>query len=121
MTTDLISIARELGPQFAARAAEFDESDAFVRDNYLALKERGVFRAVIPEELGGGGRSHSEMCRFLQTLATYCSSTALACSMHQHLVATQTWNHLHGRPARAMLEKVAKGNLILVSTGANDW
>src|SRR5678816_2712814 len=121
MTIDLQAIANELGPKFASRAAEFDESDTFVRDNYLALKERGVFRAAIPEELGGGGRPHSEMCRFLQTLATYCSSTALACSMHQHLVAAQIWNHLHGRPARAMLEKVAKNGLVLVSTGANDW
>lgn len=121
MSIDLQAIARELGPKFAARSAELDDSDTFVRDNYLALKERGVFRAVIPEELGGGGRPHSEVCRFLQTLATYCSSTALACSMHTHLAATQTWNHLHGRPARAMLEKVAKGNLVLVSTGANDW
>jgi acyl-CoA dehydrogenase len=121
MTIDLQAIANELGPKFAARAAEFDESDTFVRDNYLALKERGVFRAAIPEELGGGGRPHSEMCRFLQLLATYCSSTALACSMHQHLVAAQIWNHLHGKPARAMLEKVAKNGLVLVSTGANDW
>lgn len=121
MTTDLLAIARELGPTFAERCAGLDESDAFVHENYRVLKERGVFRAMIPAELGGGGRPHSEVCRFLQTLATYCSSTALACSMHQHLVAAQVWNHLHGRPARAMLERVAKGDLVLVSTGANDW
>src|SRR4029077_17690239 len=58
--------------------------------------------------------------RTRRTLATYCSSTALACSMDQHLVAAQIWNHLDGRPAKAMLESVAKNGLVLVSTGAND-
>ena len=42
---------------------------------------------MIPTELGGSGAAHSDICAALRVLAGYCSSTALAASMHQHLVA----------------------------------
>ncbi|MFC6671139.1 acyl-CoA dehydrogenase family protein [Marinobacterium aestuariivivens] len=41
--------------------------------------------------------------------------------MHQHIVAANRYNDLHGRPGRAVLEKVAAAELVLVSTGAGDW
>ena len=41
--------------------------------------------------------------------------------MHQHLVAAAVANDMAGRPGRALLEKVAGSEAILVSTGANDW
>lgn len=116
-----IRIAAELGPQFAARAAEHDAAEVFVAENYDALKARRVFSALVPETLGGGGWRHSQMCGFLRELAGYCGSTALAVSMHQHLVAAQAWNHAHGKPGKAVLEKVAANELVLVSTGARDW
>ena len=34
---DWVALARELGPAFAARAAEFDETDTFVAENYAEL------------------------------------------------------------------------------------
>jgi acyl-CoA dehydrogenase len=40
----------------------------------------------VPVELGGGGASHGELADALRVLATYCSSTALALSMHTHQV-----------------------------------
>jgi alkylation response protein AidB-like acyl-CoA dehydrogenase len=40
--------------------------------------------------------------------------------MHQHLVAAQVFNHLHGRPA-PLLPRVGADKIILVSTGARDW
>ncbi len=116
--TDLV---RDIGPGFAARAAAHDESDAFVADNYAVLKENRVFSALVPADLGGGGASHSEVCAFLRELAHHCSSTALALSMHQHLVAAAVFNHRNGRPGRKLLEAVGAGELVLVSTGANDW
>lgn len=118
---DWKALARELGSQIAPRAADHDESDKFVAENFALLRERRVFSAAVPAELGGGGCSHREMCDFLRELATYCSSTALALSMHQHLVATSIWNYRHGKPGQALLEKVAAKELILVSTGAGDW
>jgi alkylation response protein AidB-like acyl-CoA dehydrogenase len=66
-------------------------------------------------------RSHSEMCQILRTLAHYCSSTALAHSMHQHLVAATVWKFNHGQGGEPLLRKIATQQPVLVSTGANDW
>jgi acyl-CoA dehydrogenase len=118
---DLTALLAELGPTFAARAAEFDATDAFVAENYQALRRARVFSAQIPLEIGGGGAGHGEMCAFLRDLAQHCPSTALALSMHQHLVAAAVANDRAGRPGRKLLEKVAAEEAILVSTGANDW
>ena len=116
-----IEVARSLGDEFAGRAAAHDESDTFVSGNYAALKERRVFSAAIPEELGGGGASHGEVCDMLRTLAQYCGSTALALSMHQHLIAATVWKYRRGQGGEAMLKNVAENQLVLVSTGAGDW
>jgi len=113
--------ADTLGADFASRSAGFECRDAFVHENYAALKARKVFSAQVPEELGGGGVSHGEMCAFLRRLAHDCPSTALAVSMHQHLVAAARKNDQDGKAGKALLEKVAGGELVLVSTGANDW
>jgi acyl-CoA dehydrogenase len=120
-TVQWTELAREIGPIFAARSAEHDENDAFVGENYVVLKEHRVFSALVPVEFGGGGASHREVCAFLRELAHFCPSTALAVSMHQHLVAAALFNHRHGRPGQKLLEAVGARELVLVSTGANDW
>ena len=120
-TVDLKSLAEEIGPRFAEGAEARDAGDAFVGEHYGALKRHKVFSALVPAELGGGGAGHGAMCAFLRRLAHFCPSTALALSMHQHLVAAAVHNHRQGRPGRAMLERVAAGETVLVSTGAGDW
>jgi alkylation response protein AidB-like acyl-CoA dehydrogenase len=121
-TIDLSAIAAELGPRFSQGAAERDAADTFVTDHYEALKARKVFSALIPAEIpGGGGASYSAMARFLRELAQSCPSTALALSMHQHIVAANVYNHKNGRPGLKLLERVAAGQVVLISTGANDW
>lgn len=120
-TGPLTEIVQELGPTFAARAADNDAEDRFVADNYAALKEHKVFSAMVPAELGGGGVEHGEMCDTIRRLAHYCPSTALALSMHQHLIATFRWNFQNGRPGEKPLRAVAEKELVLVSTGAGDW
>ena len=118
---DWEAVARELGPQFAARAAAHDADDSFVSDNYVELKAQRIFSAGIPRELGGGGASYRELCAMLRTLGQSCGSTALALSMHTHLVATTVWRLKHGQPAEGLLRRVAEEQLVLVSTGASDW
>ena len=90
-------------------------------ENYEELKQHRVFSAMVPAELGGGGRTHSEMCRFLRLIGSYCSSTGLAVSMHQHLVAAAIFNHRNGKPGAKLLEAVAADEKVLLSTGAGDW
>lgn len=117
----LADVIGKLGPAFRATAADHDRSARFVADNYRLAKEHKLFSAGVPRELGGGGRSHSELADGLRQLGQYCGSTALALSMHTHLVAATVFRHRHGQPGEALLRKVAASELVLVSTGAGDW
>ena len=118
---DLKALAARLGPVFGKGAASRDEANRFVSENYVLLKENKLFSALIPAELGGGGATHREMCAFLRAIGRHCGPTALTLSMHQHLVSAAVFNHAHGKPGLKLLEKVVGGELVLVSTGANDW
>jgi len=120
-TLDLQALIQIIGPRFAEGAAERDAGDVFVAEHYDMLKHHRVFSALVPADLGGGGLRHSSMCTFLRQLAHYCPSTALALSMHQHLVAAAAYNHRQGRPGKKLLERVAADEAVLISTGANDW
>ena len=116
-----IQVAHSIGPEFASRADAHDANDSFVSENYQALREQRVFAAAVPAELGGGGASHREIADMLRTLAQYCGSTALALSMHQHLIAATVWRYRHGQGGEPLLKTVAEKQLVLVSTGAGDW
>jgi len=85
--------SRELGPTFAERASAADQNGAFVSDNYRDLKVKKLFSAGVPKDLGGGGATHAELCEMLREVGHYCPSTALALSMHTHLVAAAVWRH----------------------------
>lgn len=115
-----LDAVHQLGPRFRERARAHDANDTFVAQNYTELKEAKFFSLGIPTSLGGGGASLAEACDVIRELAQYCASTALAFSMHQHLVCAQVFRHLRG-DTPPILEKVAKGQLVLVSTGATDW
>jgi alkylation response protein AidB-like acyl-CoA dehydrogenase len=115
-------LANDLGGGFAARVPKHDESDAFVAENYAELKARKVFAAGVPEELGGGGASVANLAGMLRTLAHHCSSTALALSMHTHIVATAAWRWRNQKaPVDGLLKRVVAEDLVLVSTGGSDW
>ena len=104
-----------LAPAFAERAAAYDDTDAFVAENYADLRAAKLFSALVPQELGGGGLPYSEVCALIRGLAHYCGSTALAFSMHQHLAGTALWNYRHGKPGETLLRAVAQGEKVLVS------
>lgn len=119
---DWTGVVRELAPRLAARAAAHDAHDSFVADNYAELRERRVFSAGVPAELGGGGASYRELCDLLRVLAHSCSSTALAVSMHTHILASTVWRWRHAAaPVEAFLKRVAAEELILVTSGGSDF
>lgn len=120
-STDWKNLTQELSQTFAARADQHDHNGTFVFENYDDLKAHQYFSAMIPEELGGGGIDHAGMCDLIRIIAQHCGSTALAFSMHQHLVAASIWRYKNKGEAAPMLQKVAKDQLVLVSTGARDW
>lgn len=111
----------ELGPTFAERASQYDDTDSFIADNYAEMREARLFSALVPEKLGGGGLSYSEVCELVQGIGRYCGATALTFSMHQHLIAAALWNDNHRKPGEKLLRTVADGEKVLVATGGNDW
>jgi alkylation response protein AidB-like acyl-CoA dehydrogenase len=116
-----VALAQKLAPALQERAGRHDLEGSFVSENYAMLKTERLFAAGVPEELGGLGASHTDLCEMLRELARSCSSTSLALSMHTHLVAAAVYRYRHGQPGEALLRKVAADQLVLVSTGAGDW
>lgn len=118
---DWLGLIENLGQELAQNGKRHDSKDTFVEENYQLLKEMGLLSAMIPQALGGYGISHQEMCDLLRKIAHYCPSTALALSMHQHLLAANIWKYKHGKGGEDVLKKVADKKLVLISTGARDW
>ncbi|GLS32360.1 Acyl-CoA dehydrogenase [Mesorhizobium albiziae] len=119
----IVETARALGVEFAKRAAEADENDRFVTENYQALKQAGLVAAGVPQELGGGGAEVAELAEMLRELAHHCGSTALAFSMHTHQVAIPAWRWRHQKVAAVepLLRRVATEKIVLLSSGGSDW
>ncbi len=118
----LVALADHLGIRIAERCAEHDRDESFVADGFQALKEAGFFKALVPADLGGGGVSYREMCDAIRRLGTHCGSTALAFSMHCHLLAVPLWRWQNEKaPVEGLLKRVASENLILISSGGSDW
>lgn len=119
----IVATARRLGADFAERAAEADEHDQFVAENYKALREAGLVAAGVPKELGGGGAEVAELANMLRELAHHCGSTALAFSMHTHQVAIPAWRWRYQKvtAVEPLLRRVAGEGLVLLSSGGSDW
>ena len=82
----LATKADRLAVAFAGRAAQHDQNDSFVAENYEQLKSEGLIAAAVPQELGGQGAALGEMADVVRRIAHGCGSTALAFSMHTHQV-----------------------------------
>jgi len=121
--TDWLATAKRLSDDFATRAAKHDSDDSFVAENYAAMREAKLFSAPVPADLGGGGATYAEHVAIIRTIAHGCGSTALAYSMHSHLLQATIWRHRHNAtpPAEPLLRRIAKEELVLVSSGGSDW
>lgn len=120
--TDWLALARDLGREFAAKAAVVDAQDQFVAENFAKLKAAGLISAGVPAELGGGGATVGDLANILRELAKHCGSTALALSMHSHQVATAAWRWRHQQaPVEPLLRRIAAEDLVLISSGGSDW
>jgi indole-3-acetate monooxygenase len=120
---DFIRTVDLLGKEFAARASITDETDAFVLENYNALKTSGLIEAGVPLDLGGGGADVAELAGILRTMAHYCGSTALAFAMHTQQVAIPAWRWRHQKLAAAepLLKRIATEKIIVMTSGGSDW
>ena len=121
-TGSLVERAVAIGPRLAEHAARHDVDGTVVTEAYEALRDAGLFKAAVPVELGGDGATITELSGLQRELAHHCGATALASSMHQHVVAFTAWRYRRGLPgAETTLRKVAEDGLLLVSTGGGDF
>lgn len=111
----------KFGNLITENGKQADEAKNISHKNYDILKEMKFFSGLVPKELGGGNLTFAQMCDLLKKLAHFHPSTALSVSMHQHIISANIYNHKHNKPGQAVLEKVAKNELVLISTGAGDW
>jgi alkylation response protein AidB-like acyl-CoA dehydrogenase len=121
-TQDLLDRAHTVADVLTAHAARHDEEGSFVTEGFAALRDAGLLAIGVPTDLGGDGASPRQIAEVQRTLAHACGSTALASSMHQHVVAFTAWRYRRGLPgAEATLKRVADEGILLVSTGGGDW
>lgn len=114
--------ARELAREFGMRATDYDQAGAFVAENYDDLRDAHFFSAAVPAELGGGGAGYADVCGIVREIGKHCGSTALSFAMHSHTVGANVFKYLRGDQAAAdTLQKIADKELIISTTGANDW
>lgn len=114
--------ATRVAEEVARHSRAHDDDDSFVADGFAALKSEGLFEAMVPAEFGGFDASVADICEAIRTIGAACGSTALAFSMHSHLVATAVWRREHlGAPTEGLLKQVGEQGAILVSSGGADW
>jgi acyl-CoA dehydrogenase len=121
VNADLLAVAEQVGEELAPGVGERDRTGALALDGFRRLREVGITSALVPEEFGGGGVTHHELGAILRALGRYDGPTAVAVSMHSHLVAAQVWRQKHGMDASTVLRKVGDNKAVLISTGASDW
>jgi alkylation response protein AidB-like acyl-CoA dehydrogenase len=109
-----IDLAATLADEFAPRAAQYDENEAFPYENYARLRESGYSILTIPEELGGLGATMYERIKAQERLAQGCGATALAINMHLNVLGLviDLWQKFKDPQTENLLRKVASERLI---------
>jgi alkylation response protein AidB-like acyl-CoA dehydrogenase len=119
---DLVARAAAAGAEIAGHAARHDAEGTFVEEGLQTLRETGLLAIAVPTDLGGAGATPRQVAMVQRELAHHCGSTALASSMHQHVVSFTAWRYRRSMPgAEATLRRVADEGIVLVSTGGADF
>lgn len=105
---DLVDLAEKHAADFAGRAEQHDQDQAFAFENYQTLQESGLMGAAIPTELGGMGvESLHDIAVAFNRLGRGDCATAIGAYMH--VIAGWTmlsWRRLKGDddPLAGMLD-----------------
>jgi alkylation response protein AidB-like acyl-CoA dehydrogenase len=119
---ELLERTAAVGARIAGDAGRHDVEGTFVEEGLEALRDAGLLALAVPAELGGLGATIRQVALVQRELAHHCGSTALATSMHQHVVTFTAWRFRRGMPgAEGTLRRVADEGLVLVSTGGGDF
>jgi alkylation response protein AidB-like acyl-CoA dehydrogenase len=117
---ELVELAGGLADTFAERAAEHDRENTFPVGNYEDLRAAGYLKLTVPEELGGGGATLSELVLAQERLAMGDGSTALAVNMHVSPIGqwASIWRDTKDERLEELLRDVAAGKVIWASLTA---
>ena len=106
----LTALDDETLAQFRARAADADRDNTYFHEDLAILRSQGYLAAAVPEHLGGGGLSLSELAAVQRRLARFAPATALAMCMHHYWVGMAAELERFGDTScRWILEAVADG------------
>jgi alkylation response protein AidB-like acyl-CoA dehydrogenase len=118
----ILTAAAHVADAAAPHADRHDLEGSFVTEGVEAARNSGYLAAPVPEELGGCGASTAEMVEAQQIIARACGSTALACSMHLHVILAAAWRWRRGdHVVEPTLRRVVDDRVVVVSTGGKDW
>jgi alkylation response protein AidB-like acyl-CoA dehydrogenase len=81
---EIVALASRLAPALAARAAGYDEADAFAHEDFDELLASGYTAITVPADLGGMGAGALDLVAAQSRLAEGSPATALAVNMHLH-------------------------------------
>src|SRR6266566_2826176 len=122
---EIVELAARLAPTLAARAAAFDEADAFAGEDFDDLVASGYTAMTVPSDLGGMGAGALDLVAAQSRLAEGSPATALAANMHLHGVGilAETLRHR----VEPFLKQVVSDGAILAGgfsepeSGGNWW
>ena len=102
----------EMLVRFGERAPEYDAEHRFASEDFQDLRDAGYLLLNVPKELGGYGRTLTDVAREQRRLAYYAAPTALAVNMHLYWtgVAADLWR-AGDRSLQWLLEEAARGEV----------
>ncbi|MEZ7126586.1 acyl-CoA dehydrogenase family protein [Nonomuraea sp. AD125B] len=113
----MLALAEKVAPALAERAAGHDRDNTFPHDGYADLREAGLLRLTVPEELGGLGADQQELLLVLEHLAAADGATALSYAMHAAPLGSWalTWRRTGAPPLEQALRLAGMGRLVLAA------
>lgn len=104
-------LERIVAERIAPKAAQTDETGAFVHDQIGVLAEAGMLGANLPEAYGGSGISAQALLRAVEIVAGGCGATASALTAH-YLASDSVLIGGTEAQKRAVLPKAATGEML---------
>jgi acyl-CoA dehydrogenase len=113
---DLLVKIRHVGEEVIRPAAASVDAEArFPYEAMEILRKERLLAAYIPREYGGLAYTLAELAAIAQTLAQYCSSTAMIWAMHQIQVACIVHHGKSSAFFQAYLREISEKQLLLAS------
>jgi acyl-CoA dehydrogenase len=117
-TDSVAALAERIGIETSGPAAdEVDAQSRFPHESLAAFRESRLLSAMVPQRLGGGGVSPSEMAAAVRVLARHCCSSALVLAMHSMEVSNLS-RHGTTEPLEELQREVVTEQLLVANANS---